>query len=72
MKALAARGLDGVTLLLAPAALFLALLFVYPFLYGLCISFQPKAGGAFANYASSSPTRSSTTPSAQPCASPCR
>ncbi len=49
-KPLSERGLDGVTLLLVPAALFLVLLFVYPFLYGLWISFQPKAGDAFANY----------------------
>jgi putative spermidine/putrescine transport system permease protein len=34
-----------------PAAGFLVLLFVYPFLYGLWISFQPKEGGALANYA---------------------
>ena len=39
------------TLLVLPAAVFLLLLFVYPFLYGLWLSFQPKAGGAFANYA---------------------
>ena len=26
-------------------------LFVYPFLYGLVLSFQPKEGGALANYA---------------------
>jgi len=48
---LAARGLDGVTLLVLPAALFLLGLFVYPFLYGLNLSFHPKAGGdALANY----------------------
>ena len=27
------------------------LLFVYPFLYGLALSFNPKEGGALANYA---------------------
>src|SRR3954462_6237121 len=48
---LAARGLDGLTLLVVPAALFVLGLFVYPFLYGLWLSFQPKVGGAFANYA---------------------
>lgn len=48
---LAARGLDGLTLLVVPAALFLLGLFVYPFLYGFWLSFQPKVGGAFANYA---------------------
>jgi putative spermidine/putrescine transport system permease protein len=47
---LAHRGLDGVTMLVAPAALFLLALFVYPFLYGLLISFQPNEGGWLANY----------------------
>ena len=47
---LAAAGLDGVTLLVLPAALGLVLLFVYPFLYGLVLSFEPKVGGALANY----------------------
>jgi putative spermidine/putrescine transport system permease protein len=50
-KRLAERGIDGLTLLLVPAALFLILLFVYPFLYGLWISFQPKEGGLLGNYA---------------------
>jgi putative spermidine/putrescine transport system permease protein len=48
---LKAQGLDGTTLLVIPAAAFLVLLFVYPFLYGLVLSFQPLEGGAFANYA---------------------
>ena len=48
---MAARGMDGLTLLVAPAAIFLFAVFVYPFLYGLVLSFQPKDGGAlFANY----------------------
>jgi putative spermidine/putrescine transport system permease protein len=49
---LAARGIDGVTLLVLPAALFLILLFVYPFLYGLVLSFNPKdeAADTLANY----------------------
>lgn len=47
---LAARGLDGLTLLALPAVLFLLALFIYPFLYGLMLSFTPKAGGIFANY----------------------
>ncbi|HTS94063.1 MAG TPA: sugar ABC transporter permease [Stellaceae bacterium] len=47
---LALRGLDGVTLLVLPAALFIVLLFVYPFLYGFVLSFQPKAGDFIANY----------------------
>ncbi len=48
---LAVRGLDGLTLLVLPAAAFLIATFVYPFLYGLVLSFEPKAGGHFlANY----------------------
>jgi putative spermidine/putrescine transport system permease protein len=47
---LAARGFDGVTLLVLPAALFLVALFVYPFIYGFILSFEPKAGGWLANY----------------------
>src|SRR4051812_16805262 len=47
---LAARGLDGATLLVLLAVLFLVALFVYPFLYGLFLSFEPKAGGWLANY----------------------
>ncbi len=48
---LAARGLDGLTLLVIPAVLFVLALFIYPFLYGLWLSFQPKAGTTLANYA---------------------
>jgi len=48
---LAARGLDATTLLVLPAVVLLVLLFVYPFLYGLVLSFEPKVGGALANYA---------------------
>lgn len=47
---LAARGLDSLTLLVVPAVLFLLLLFIYPFFYGLFLSFNPKEGGALANY----------------------
>ena len=46
----AARGLDGLTLLAVPAVLFVIGLFIYPFLYGLWLSFQPKAGSGLANY----------------------
>jgi putative spermidine/putrescine transport system permease protein len=49
-RRLAARGLDAVTLLALPAMLFVIALFIYPFLYGFWLSFQPKAGGALANY----------------------
>jgi putative spermidine/putrescine transport system permease protein len=48
---LAQRGLDGVTLLVLPAVFFVLALFIYPFGYGLVLSFQPKDGGTFANYA---------------------
>jgi putative spermidine/putrescine transport system permease protein len=47
---LALREIDGVTLLIVPAVLFVIGLFVYPFIYGFILSFQPKAGGWFANY----------------------
>jgi putative spermidine/putrescine transport system permease protein len=47
---LAARGLDGLTLLVLPAVVFVIAMFIYPFLYGLLLSFQPKEGGALANY----------------------
>ena len=47
---LAARGIDGVTLLIVPAALLLVLFFLYPFAYGLVLSVQPKAGEWAANY----------------------
>ncbi|CAN7598313.1 sugar ABC transporter permease [Bosea sp. LjRoot90] len=47
---LAARGLDGLTMLVLPAVIFLLALFIYPFFYGLFLSFNPKAGGALANY----------------------
>jgi putative spermidine/putrescine transport system permease protein len=48
---LAQRGLDGVTLLVLPAVFFVLALFIYPFAYGLFLSFAPKEGGALANYA---------------------
>ncbi len=48
---LAASGVDAVTLLVVPAALFLLALFVYPFLYGLFLSFHPQDGTLLGNYA---------------------
>ena len=42
---------DRTLLLVLPAAAFMLLLFVYPFLYGLALSFNPKEGGPLANYA---------------------
>jgi len=47
---LAARGLDGVTLLVLPALLLLVALFLYPFGYGLALSFMPKDHSWFGNY----------------------
>ena len=48
---LAERGIDRTLLLLVPGVLFLVLLFLYPFLYGLQLSFQPQSGGGpLANY----------------------
>jgi putative spermidine/putrescine transport system permease protein len=45
------RGIDFSLLLLAPAVLVIAGLFLYPFIYGLSISFTPATGGgALANY----------------------
>ncbi|MDQ7904103.1 sugar ABC transporter permease [Phytohabitans sp. ZYX-F-186] len=47
---LAERGIDRQLLLLVPAAAFVVLLFVYPFLYGVGLSFQPERGGPFSAY----------------------
>src|SRR4051812_17866574 len=56
---LAERGFDRTLWLLLPAIVFVIALFVYPFLYGLQLSFQPQPGseavrrygaGAFADY----------------------
>ncbi|MFF9105655.1 ABC transporter permease [Streptomyces rubrogriseus] len=48
---LAERGIDWSLLLLLPAVAVIAGLFLYPFIYGVTISFQPmEGGGAFANY----------------------
>lgn len=47
---LAERGIDRLLFLLVPALIFALALFVYPFLYGLGLSFQPKEGGIFGAY----------------------
>lgn len=48
---LAERGVDSQLLLLLPAIVFVVGLFIYPFLYGLGLSFQPAKGGSpFADY----------------------
>src|SRR5438093_13673594 len=48
--ALARAPFDRTLLLVVPAAAFMLLLFIYPFLYGLGLSFEPKEGGALGNY----------------------
>ena len=48
---LAERGVDRQLLLLLPGIVFVVGLFIYPFLYGLGLSFQPtKGGGPLADY----------------------
>ncbi len=47
---LAARGLDAVTALVLPAVFVVIALFIYPFLYGFVLSFEPKSGYWLANY----------------------
>jgi putative spermidine/putrescine transport system permease protein len=50
-RRLAEHGIDRTLLLLLPALAFLVLIFLYPFLYGLVLSFQPERYvGTFANY----------------------
>jgi putative spermidine/putrescine transport system permease protein len=46
---LAERGIDRNLLLLLPAVVFVVVLFIYPFLYGLQLSFQPQPGMDAAN-----------------------
>jgi putative spermidine/putrescine transport system permease protein len=45
-----AAGFDRTLLLVLPATLFMLLVFIYPFLYGLMLSFTPTEGGTLANY----------------------
>ncbi len=47
---LAARGIDGVTLMVAPAFVLMVAFFLYPFAYGFVLSFSPRQGGWTANY----------------------
>ncbi|MET8141308.1 ABC transporter permease subunit [Sphaerisporangium sp. NPDC005288] len=48
---LAERGIDRVLVLLVPAVLVLVALFLYPMLYGVGLSLQPRSGGGMlANY----------------------
>jgi putative spermidine/putrescine transport system permease protein len=41
---------DRTLLLVVPATAFMLLLFIYPFVYGLVLSFEPVQGGWLANY----------------------
>jgi putative spermidine/putrescine transport system permease protein len=43
-------GVDRTALLVVPGVLLVLLLFIYPFIYGLVLSFNPKDGGVLANY----------------------
>lgn len=47
---LAARGIDGTTLLVLPGVAVMVALFVYPFLYGVVDSITPREGAWYANY----------------------
>ncbi|MGV1911883.1 carbohydrate ABC transporter permease [Agrobacterium vitis] len=47
---LAARGIDGTTLLVLPGLLVILALFIYPFMYGLVDSLTPTDGAWYANY----------------------
>ncbi|MFD4957858.1 ABC transporter permease [Microbacterium sp. NPDC058389] len=50
-RRLAERDIEWSLLLLLPAVLVVGALFIYPFVYGVAISFQPRIeGGPFANY----------------------
>jgi putative spermidine/putrescine transport system permease protein len=49
---LAERGIDRQLWLLLPGVLFVLVLFIYPFFYGVGLSFQPAEGGPFAAYRS--------------------
>ncbi|MEU8112928.1 ABC transporter permease [Micromonospora sp. NPDC048947] len=48
---LAERGVDRQLWLLVPALIFVIALFLYPFFYGLTLSFQPTTGSPFSDYA---------------------
>jgi putative spermidine/putrescine transport system permease protein len=47
---LADHGIDWHLALLLPAGVFIILLFIYPFFYGVGLSFQPTKGDALASY----------------------
>ncbi|MCF1432838.1 ABC transporter permease [Agrobacterium vitis] len=47
---LAAKGIDGTTLLVLPGLLVILALFIYPFMYGVVDSLTPTDGAWYANY----------------------
>ena len=47
---LADRGIDRTLWLVLPATAFVIVLFIYPFIYGLQLSFRPESGGPLSNY----------------------
>ncbi|BCH61114.1 ABC transporter permease [Agrobacterium vitis] len=47
---LAARGIDGTTLLVLPGLLVILALFIYPFIYGVIDSLTPTDGAWYTNY----------------------
>ncbi|MVA22920.1 sugar ABC transporter permease [Agrobacterium vitis] len=47
---LAARGIDGTTLLVLPGLLVILALFIYPFMYGVVDSLTPAEGAWYTNY----------------------
>ncbi|NSZ18783.1 ABC transporter permease [Agrobacterium vitis] len=47
---LAARGIDGTTLLVLPGLLVILALFIYPFIYGVIDSLTPTNGAWYTNY----------------------
>ncbi|GAC1320489.1 MAG: sugar ABC transporter permease [Collimonas sp.] len=49
-QAAGSRWLDPVMWMVAPATIFMLAVFVYPFLHGLTLSFEPLEGGAWSNY----------------------
>lgn len=51
MARIRASGFDVTVMLVLPAAVFMVGLFVYPFVYGLALSFRPLEGGWLHNYA---------------------
>ncbi len=49
-QAAGSRWLDPVMWMVVPATIFMLAVFIYPFLHGLMLSFEPLDGGAWSNY----------------------